>query len=99
MGKYKALQTHKLLLAKHNDENDFELNLNTLQEKDEAGPKLARHHFETCNMRKAVTTLPESGTRFLVANLSGGALLLRGHSGVPSFPTLCGSVFLVETKN
>ena len=65
MGKYKALQTHNLLLAKHNDENDFESNLNTLQEKDEAGPKLATHHFETCNMRKAVTTLPDSGTRFL----------------------------------
>ena len=48
MGKYNALQTHNLLRAKHNDENDFESNLNTLQEKYEAGQKLARHHLETC---------------------------------------------------
>ena len=40
MGKCKALQTRNFLLAKHNDENAFESNLNTMQEKGEAGPKL-----------------------------------------------------------
>ena len=52
MRKYKALQTHNLLLAKDNDENDFESHLNTLQEKDEAGQKLARHHLETCERQR-----------------------------------------------
>ena len=46
MGKYNALQTHNLLLAKHYDENGFASNLSTLHQKDEARPKLARHHFE-----------------------------------------------------
>ena len=47
MGKCKALQTRNFLLAKSNDENDFESNLNTMQEKGEAGPNLAWYHFET----------------------------------------------------
>ena len=41
MGKCKALQTRNFLLAKHNDESDFESNLNTMQEKGEAVPNLA----------------------------------------------------------
>ena len=45
---HKAEQTLQWKHQKNNDENDFESNLNTLQEKDEAGPKLARHHLETC---------------------------------------------------
>lgn len=52
MGKCKALQTRNFLLAKHNDENAFESNLNTMQEKGEAGPKLISLRY----MRKAVTT-------------------------------------------
>ena len=45
---HKAEQTLQWKHQKNNDENDFESNLNTLREKDEAGPKLARHHLETC---------------------------------------------------
>ena len=52
MGKCKSLANTQLSACKTNDENDFESNLNTMQEKGEAGPKL----ISLRNMRKAVTT-------------------------------------------
>ena len=52
MGKCKSLANTQLSACKTNDENAFESNLNTMQEKGEAGPKL----ISLRNMRKAVTT-------------------------------------------
>ena len=52
MGKCKSLANTQLSACTTNDENDFESNLNTMQEKGEAGPKL----ISLRNMRKAVTT-------------------------------------------
>ena len=54
---HKAEQTLQWKHQKNNDENDFESNLNTLQEKDEAGPKLARHHLETCKGSDCIARL------------------------------------------
>ena len=52
MGKCKSLANTQLSACKTNDENAFESNLNTMQEKGEARPKL----ISLRNMRKAVTT-------------------------------------------
>ena len=50
-GEMQSLANTQLSACKTNDENDFESNLNTMQEKGEAGPKL----ISIRNMRKAVT--------------------------------------------
>ena len=51
-GEMQSLANTQLSACKTNDENDFESNLNTMQENGEAGPKL----ISLRNMRKAVTT-------------------------------------------